>query len=312
MIWIIGAGLIAQEYAKILTELHIEYKVIGNSKDRAKKFEAELRHEVIIGGVEKYILKKSEIPQKAIIAVPTSKLAGVTISLINYGVKEILCEKPGFQNPSELNDVLFAANMHQSKVFYAYNRRFFSSTLKAEEIIRNDGGIISFNFEFTEWPDRFCSFFDDTTLRFWFYENSTHVVDLAFFLGGFPSVIKCFTAGKLEWHNPAIFAGAGISEKGAIFNYHANWAAPGRWAVEILTKKHRLYFKPMETLQIQEKNSVQVNPVEIDNTLDQKFKPGFFLETKAFVEGKTDRLCTLKEQFEHLKNVYSMMCNPCD
>ena len=74
--------------------------------------------------------------------------------------------------------------------------------------------------------------------------------------------------------------------KNALFSYHANWEAPGRWSVEILTPKHRLYFKPMETLQIQEIGSVAVNPVQIDDTLDKEFKPGLYLQVKSFLDGK--------------------------
>ena len=38
----------------------------------------------------------------------------------------------------------------------------------------------------------------------------------------------------------ALVAGAGVTENGALFSYHANWEAPGRWSVEIMTKKRRL------------------------------------------------------------------------
>ena len=53
----------------------------------------------------------------------------------------------------------------------------------------------------------------------------------------------------------------------------------------------------METLQIQKKNSVKVDAVEIENTLDQRYKPGLYAMVEAFLKGgeKKKRLLTLKE-----------------
>ncbi len=61
----------------------------------------------------------------------------------------------------------------------------------------------------------------------------------------------------------------------------------------------------MEQLQIQDKGSVKVYPVEIDDHLDKNFKPGFYHETKAFLEGDTSRLCSLEQQVEHVKDIFN-------
>ena len=98
-------------------------------------------------------------------------------------------------------------------------------------------------------------------------------IDLAFFLGGEPKELSCFTFDKLAWHKPAVFTGAGITNTGALFSYQANWNAPGRWGIEILTSQHRLYLRPMEKLQIQNTGSVDISEVEIDDQLDKEFKP---------------------------------------
>ena len=60
----------------------------------------------------------------------------------------------------------------------------------------------------------------------------------------------------------------------------------------------------METLQIQEKGSVAIKPVEIDNQLDIDFKPGFYLQTKAFVEGDYGRFCMVEEHVKHVNATY--------
>lgn len=306
MIWIIGTGTIALEYAKILNRLGREYIAVGRSGKKANDFIEAGAKDVIFGGIDNFIATSPAIPQKAIVATNVEQLADVTMSLLNFGVKNVLVEKPGFCNPEELNSVVQLAQAKKAHVFLAYNRRFYSSVLAAEKIIKEDGGVTSFNFEFTEWSHLIEKLnYSHTVFKNWFFANSTHVIDLAFFLGGKPKDISCFSTGELTWHKPVAFSGAGITDKGALFSYQANWNAPGRWVVEVLTTKHRLYFKPMESLQIQEKGSVAVNPVEIDNHLDTEFKPGFYLQTKAFVEENYERFCTVGEQLKHVEKIYN-------
>ena len=308
MIWIIGAGNMAREYAKVLKAFNKEFICIGRGEKSAKEFKEVTGVDAIEGGLENFLQTKPELPEKVIIATVEKSHKGNCIQLMNYGVRCILCEKPGFLYPSELAEVKKVQEQFGADIFYAYNRRFYASTLAAEKIINEDGGISSFNFEFTEWGHVISTYnFHVETLENWFFANSTHVVDLAIFLGGEPVEMSCFAKGESDWHKPMIFSGSGITDKGALFSYQANWAAPGRWAVEVLTPKHRLYFKPMETLQIQDLGSVKVNPVEIDDHLDKEFKPGLYLQTKAFLEGDYSRFCTIDRQIEHVENVYNKM-----
>ena len=309
-IWIIGAGGIAIEYTKVLKALNKEFITIGRGHNSAASYNEATGIKPIEGGLDAFIETRPEIPEYAIIAVNVEFLAETTISLMKCGVKNIFCEKPGFNDPSELDDVVGVAKETGANVFYAYNRRFFASVLEAEKIIKEDGGMTSMNFEFTEWGHVIENTEHPAVVKKnWMTANSSHVIDLAFFLGGTPKEMKCYTAGELSWHKPSRFVGAGITTKGVLFNYQANWNAPGRWAVEIQTPLHRIYLKPMEQLQLQDKGSVKVYPVEIDDHLDKEYKPGFFLETKAFLEGELSRLCSLDHQKDVIKNVYLKILN---
>ena len=264
---------------------------------------------MITGGLENFINERPVLPDMAIIAVNVAELSNTSIQLMKYGVRKILVEKPGFNCPSELDNVYDIVKQTNSQVFLAYNRRFYSSVLEAEEILREDGGIKSFNFEFTEWIHVLEEISKSTGKVFsnLFYTNSSHVVDLAFFLGGEPVQLSSYSAGSLPLHTPAIFAGAGITDKEALFSYQANWSAPGRWSVELLTEKHRLYLKPMEALQIQKIGSLAIGPVEVDNHLDIDFKPGFYLQTKSFIEGDYTRFCTIEKQKMNIDNIYRLI-----
>jgi predicted dehydrogenase len=306
MIWIIGAGTIAQEYAKVLNALNKQYQIIGRGEEKARQVEEALGCKVITGGLDSFLTSNPELPEAAIVATNLGSLAPNTMALVKYGVKRILCEKPGFLFPEECEKVAKVAKDNNAEVFQAYNRRFFASVMEAERIIAEDGGLKSFNFEFTEWGHVIAKYNKpQDELKNWFYANSTHVVDLAFFLGGTPVEMINYSKDEADWHKPINFAGAGRTDKDVLFNYQANWDAPGRWAVELLTSQHRIYLKPMEQLQLQDKGSVKIYPVEIDDHLDKEFKPGFYLETKAFLEGDTERLCSIGQQCTHVINIYN-------
>ena len=310
-IWIIGSGAIALEYAKVLEALSLEYIVIGRSKRSAEIFRSKICHDVIEGGIENFLLTKPEIPKKVIVSVGLEELSNVTHLLIEFGAKSILVEKPGFCYPEELAVVKAAADRECSQVYLAYNRRFYSSVLKAEEMIKEDGGIVSFNFEFTEWSHKIDTMQKSgNMLHNWFYANSTHVLDLAFFLGGKPKEMSCYSFGKLDWHQPSRYSGAGVTRNNVLFSYQATWDAPGRWALEVLTRQHRLYFKPMESLLVQELGSIEIKKMDVDNDLDIDFKPGFYLQTKNFLDNKFGRFCTLAEQIESVDHTYKKMRFP--
>ena len=308
-IWLVGTGNIAIEYAKVLHDIGVEYIAIGRGKKSVDKFIYNTQHDAIEGGIENFLKLEPEIPSHAIITVNVENLSSTAVTLLQYGIKNILLEKPGVCDPSEIYELVQLTQQKNANVLLAYNRRFYASTLKAQEIIKEDGGVTSFVFEFTEWSHKISQMFDGSKrFQYWFLGNSTHVVDLAFYLGGKPLQLQSFTAGGNKWHpSSTIFTGAGLSDSGALFNYHANWEAPGRWSVELCTKKHRLYFKPIETLQIQELGSLVVNPIKIENKLDLLFKPGLFLQVESFINNKFDQFCTIFEQKDTIKNVYNKM-----
>lgn len=295
---LVGAGPIAVQYSQILSHMGQEHTVIGRGTNSSTEFEKLTGNAALIGGLENWLKSNPPVPEKAIVAVTENELGKAVLQLLNFGVKSILVEKPGAFTLEEIQEVAAKAKEKKADVFIAYNRRFFASTRKAQQIIAEDGGVTSFYFEFTEWSHVIAPLQKAEGVKEqWFLQNSSHVIDLAFYLGGAPEKMNSYVSGSLDWHPAAsVFAGSGISKQGALFSYQANWEAPGRWAVEILTKKHRLYFKPMEKLQIQKIGSVAIEMVEIDDELDQKFKPGYFLEVKQFLNNNKTGFCMIEEQ----------------
>lgn len=299
-LWLIGAGTMAQDYAKVLQNLGQDFEVIGRGAVSAEKFEFVSGHLVRQGGLSS-TLATSGAPEQAIVAVGVEGLAKQATELIEAGTRRILLEKPGGLNTIEIRALQQTAAKHQAAVLIAYNRRFYASTSLAIKLIAEDGGATSCTFEFTEWSHVIAPMIKAPGVKeAWLLANSTHVIDLAFHLCGFPKAWQAWHGGSLDWHpSAARFCGSGITEQGVFFSYHADWEAPGRWGVEVLTRKRRFIFRPMERLQVTPLGSVRIESVEIDSQLDKAFKPGLFEQTKAFLAQDDHLFCTVDEQLRH-------------
>jgi len=306
-----GAGNMAQAYAKVLRAKNLNFSVVGRGEKSAQTFSNAIGINPFIGGLEQFILQHpDQLAPYAIVALPVSDLARACSMLIEAGTKNILVEKPAGLNLAELSSLADLAKQQSAKVNVALNRRFLSSVIEAEKRILEDGGVTSFTFEFTEWANVVEKTKHPAIVKEnWFLANSLHVVDLAFHLGGHPMSLYAENDGSLDWHSRASrFCGAGKCVSGAMFSYHADWEAPGRWGVEILTHKHRYIFRPLEELKIQKLDSIKIETETLDDSLDKEFKPGLFRMVEAFLEGKEDqRLTSIWEHHAKSKDIYTVM-----
>lgn len=309
-IFLIGTGPMAVDYAQVLKALNVSFTVIGRGEKSAKAFEATTATKPLIGGFGNY-LEKYSLPENSylVIATGTESLMSTLKLALSAGAEKILIEKPAAISIQELLDNADILEAYPGKVFVAYNRRFYASVIEAKSLIEADGGLESMHFEFTEWAHKIEPLLKAPEVKEnWFFANSTHVVDLAFYLAGKPVDWQAFSKkGRLTWHEKSNFAGAGITEKGVLFSYISNWESAGRWGVELLTRNRRIYLKPLEGILVQSKGSVLINEHNFDNHLDIEFKPGLYLQTKAFLNYGSDILIKIEEHIAIAKEVYFKM-----
>jgi predicted dehydrogenase len=307
--WLIGAGLIAVEHARVMAALGVDFTVIGRRERSAQEFTERTGIAVETGGLAK-ALENGTFPQAAVLALPVADLADAALSLIKAGVQRLLIEKPGSLSIESLMGIRDSAVESGCLVSIAYNRRFYESTRELSQMIKVDGGVTSVFFEFNE-PKRLTEsdYYPEEVRRKWFLANSTHVVDLVFHLCGNPTDWRSWSSGSLTGHpTSSRFAGAGTLESGALFSYLSDWEAPGRWGIEIMTVNHRLILRPMEKLHIMNHDSFDVEEVNIDDALDIDFKPGFFRQMEAFLDHKQPGLCSIEEHMENTET-YSKIAN---
>lgn len=305
--WLVGAGPMAQEYFKVLSDIGEPVNVVGRSELSSKKFTDLTKQPVLCGDIES-VIESQGAPERAIVAVSVENLAAVATALLRAGTKRILLEKPGALNNEEINALNKLSKLQGADVFIAYNRRFYASTRMARNMIQEDGGVLDCHFEFTEWAHTITPLAILPEVKeHWFLANSSHVSDLAFHLCGTPKDWRSFHGGSLDWHSRAArFNGSGITHDDVCFNYFADWEAPGRWAVELLTRKRRLIFRPLEKLHVTHLASTNIELVEMDYSLDEKYKPGLYLQIKAFLAHDDSDFCTIEEQARNFE-IYNKM-----
>ena len=298
---LVGAGKMGEEYARVLNKLEIEFDAVCRSKPRSEDFSKKFDCKSFNNGLLNPNIDFKQYSH-AIVATPIQELKPICQTLISYGIKTILVEKPAGLNSNEINELNDYLVNNQAKIFVAYNRRFYASVLEAERIIKNDGGLLSCNFEFTEWSHVIEKLETPKIVKEnWFLANSSHVVDLVFYLIGNPIQLFSLTSGKTTWFEPSIFVGSGIPEKNVLFNYGSNWNSAGRWRIELLTQMRKLILCPLEILQEQKIGTVEVGEIEnIDYSLDKQFKPGLFNQTKSFLTGDFTKLKSLPEHVNSL------------
>lgn len=298
---LVGSGPMARAYAKVLEAEGRGFSVVGRGEAKAAEFHRETGVRPFVGGVEAWLKTRPELPSAAIAAVGVDVLARTTTALLKAGIKRILVEKPAGLTVQEIEKTAALARAKRAKVFTAYNRRFHASTAEARRMIAEDGGPLSVHFEFTEWADRIAkSVAPAPVKREWVLANSSHVIDLAFFLTGLPARLSAETAGarSLAWHpSGAIFAGSGLTRRRVPFSYHADWLSPGRWGVEVMTRNRRLILRPLEELWFQAHGELAPQKSPLDDADDRLFKPGLRRLVRAFLTDGKD-LPTASEQVE--------------
>lgn len=301
-VWLVGAGPMARDHADVLDALKVSYEVIGRGCESAETFEGATGKTVHRGGIDLALAGHGAKPSTAIVAVGVEVLAATVVSLVEGGVRRLLVEKPGAIDSTLLAQVAVAAGRCSAEVVIGYNRRYYAATAAARSMISEDGGAVSCGFELSEWPHATEPIEVDPAVRQrWLLAHSSHVVDLAFHLCGRPKEWSSWRAGSLPWHPAAArFAGSGLTDQGVTFSYHGDWEAPGRWGLDVLTRRRRLTFRPMEELRVTEIGSLAEQRVDLDDELDRRFKPGLLEQTRAFILGDRTHACTLNDQIELL------------
>ncbi len=300
-ILLVGTGKMGKEYARVLQALHVPVVVVGRSSAGSTEFMRQTGISAESGGIAHW-LKTNRPPRRAIVAVSVSELGNTARLLLSRGVKSMLLEKPAGLTRTDMQKTLALSHRQKANVYVAYNRRFYASVKKTQGLIKKDGGVKAVFFNFSERKNILNLPRPETVKRAWLLANSSHVIDLAFFLAGEPVMLVAQSTTSSAWKpTNSQFAGGGITKKGALISYQADWNILNNWRIEIMTPKQTLIFEPLEKLSAQEHGKTRTKPIPLDDDFDLRFKPGLYKEVRVFLENKKGILPTLADHLHHLR-----------
>jgi len=253
---VIGAGWMADQYAKALTAMGIaDIGFISRSAESAPRLAETYGGTAYTGGFEKQL---PDLPPYDLVIVASSVLMLVeaTSLALEHGQTNILIEKPGALYPELLESLAHVVNGHQVRI--AFNRVVYPNYLLLKELTDAEGGITSCMYTFTEWVHTIDFDKDEPEVyRRWGVGNSLHLISMAHDLIGKPAELATHQSGGLSWHPAgAIFTGSGMSDRGIPFSYHADWTSAGRWGIQVMTLENAYLLRPLETLKRCRKGTV--------------------------------------------------------
>lgn len=282
---VVGYGNMGKEYVKALRQLGVSrIRVCSRSAERLQELRSREGIELVAGGYEALACRPAS-GELAIVATPIPTLIAATDRLVELGFHRLLIEKPVALSAHQIGELADALARRSIDAMCAYNRVAYPSFHEVRARAAQEGGITSCLYTFTEmvnvdWPSRFSG----EELRRWGIGNSLHVIGMAHGLIGQPGRWHGFRAGSLSWH-PAgtIFVGAGISDRGIPFAYHADWGSKSRWSVEVHTRVSSYRLCPLEkvfrkTLALSDWEEIPVT------TLAPDVKSGFVEQVAAMLK----------------------------
>jgi predicted dehydrogenase len=237
-----------REYLKALNAIGVGHvRVCSLSSESLGNPELFPNVEIISGGFE-LLNVAAEPTELAVVATPTDSLIRATDKLVSLGFRHLLVEKPIALDSGSIDRLKERMALADVDARCAHNRLSYPSFVEVASRSAEEGGITSCSYAFTEmvkpdWPDRFPA----EELEHWGIANSLHVIGMAHGLIGLPAHWQGFRQGKVKWH-PAgeVFVGAGVSQNGIPFSYHADWGSKSRWAIEVHTRHTSYRLCPIE------------------------------------------------------------------
>lgn len=302
---LLGAGYMAREYAKALHFLGFrDVTIVSRNIDHARDCAEAYNYNHYGGGLDT-IYKLNRNFDLMISAVTVHDILHSAGIAVETGIKKILLEKPVALNSGTIKDWLDRNNKQDVSIRAAFNRMCYPNVNHLLKLVRDEGGITSCNYSFTEWTKDVESYnFDRNILERWGLYNSMHIISLVHKIIGFPADYKfCQSGNDIPWHKAgSVFIGAGITEKNIAFSYNSNWASAGRWWIDFMTRENCYRLMPIEKLQVSKRNTVNWEFVEFKNNFPQ-LKQGVAEEIICMFEdscGSTG-LPDLKETIQYLE-----------
>lgn len=242
----------------------------------------------------------------AIIVAVTTKQTVKLLPLLTKLNLPCLIEKPLGINPTESLEIMNKLESIKDLTFVGFNRRFYSTFLKAQDFIKKLGSPYSLHIDAPEPHSSLLmrgKHIDDVKNRLLL--NTTHALDFFIFLLGKPININNFNNNSYRNGYKIDFMSFLEFDDNASGSFISHWASPGPWLFKIYGEDYQIILNLT-------RNKGEIFSVEFGNQHfeisndDVKCKPGVLKQNYYFLKSVIDgvkahpNLCGLQEA--HLNN----------
>lgn len=278
---IVGAGYMATEHAKAFSRLpgvHLA-GITSRTLSRAARLADDYPGLQVFDSIEEmHARTQADLVVVCVRELDLLEVVGKTF----YLPWVHLIEKPLGHDLQEARIIHRISLERQSKVYAAFNRRFYSSTRNALKQLEGDDSCRMVTIlDQEDTVGARASGQPEAVVENWMFANSIHVIDL----------FHVFCRGNLETVRP-ILPWRGLStelvlgelafDSGDIGLYQAVWNRPGPWSVAVSTRDRRLEMRPVEKVTEQVAGSRVSRELELDQA-DSECKPGLIRMAEAAV-----------------------------
>jgi predicted dehydrogenase len=218
----------------------------------------------------------------------------------------VLLEKPAGYDLADATRIRDAAVRAHSRAFVAFNRRAYSSTRQALELLQANSSqrFIKVVDQQDQQAAMLQSKQPELVARNFMFANSIHLIDYFRVLGrGEVAGVEPIVSWKPE--QPGLVLARIDFTSGDVGLYEGIWNGPGPWIVSVNTPEQRIEMRPLEQVSVQLRGTRAVTQLEIDDD-DKTYKPGLRYQARqavAAARGETADLATILDSWHSMKLV---------
>ncbi|QXH48310.1 Gfo/Idh/MocA family oxidoreductase [Pseudomonas xanthosomatis] len=305
---IVGAGYMASEHLKAF-EATGEAQVVGitsRTRERAQALVADHEGIEVFDSLE--VMYEKTRADIVVVTVTELHMADVAKRCFEFPWL-VLLEKPAGYNLADARDIQQAAHAKKARVHVALNRRAYSSTRQALDVLKGNEGPRFIKVLDQQDQHAALTIHNNPPLMVenYMFANSIHLIDYLRVLGR-GEVVSVENIVKWDPAAPGIVLASITFSSGDTGLYEGVWNGPGPWVITVNTPDNRLEMRPLEQVSVQLKGERRSQALDIEEA-DSLYKPGLLFQAQQAIlasQGQANVLPDIDDSFKSMELVASI------